>query len=230
MGRLPREHRCLRPQGHLLLPCRRPDVQAPEPADRAVTRRTLPGAHLPFLYDQVSQLHSLAERIHNAADELPLTDSVHSGVDNLDDLDDRVREVTGLITHVTTAAAFAARTVRRGRAPEADISRRTVTQLTLTVGALGHALADLGDAVAHAGALHQLAAAPRSTQRTTKIESTRALLHARIDSTRDRLNKAGGRLHQQADRLAAAPTPNRSPSTTIAIPATPASPATSRSR
>ncbi|MGQ4383579.1 hypothetical protein [Streptomyces sp. SAS_270] len=223
MKRLPREHRCLRPQGH-------PDVQAPEPADRAVTRRTLPGVRLPFPYDQVGQLHSLAERIHNAADELPLTDSVHSGVDNLDDLDDRVRDVAGLITHLTTAAAFAARTVRRGGAPEIDITRRTVAQLTLTVSALGHALADLGDAVAHAGALQQLAAAPRSTQRTTEIDSTRVLLHARIDSTRDRLNKTGGRLHQQADRLAAAPTPNRSPSTTSAITATPASPATSRSR
>lgn len=155
---------------------------------------------------------------------------MHSGVDNLDDLDDRVRDVAGLITHLTTAAAFAARTVRRGRAPETDITRRTVTQLTLTVGALGHALADLGDAVAHAGALHQLAGAPRSTQRTTEIESTRALLHARIDSTRGRLHKAGGRLHQQADRLAAAPTPTRSPSTTSAVPVTPPSPAPSRSR
>ncbi|MFJ2812221.1 hypothetical protein [Streptomyces sp. NPDC087294] len=86
-------------RGHTLLPFRRLDVQAPEPANRAVTRRTLPGVHLPFPYDQVSQLHSLAERIHNAADELPLTDSVHSGVDNLDDLDDSTRDIAGLITH-----------------------------------------------------------------------------------------------------------------------------------
>ncbi|WP_405729288.1 hypothetical protein OG885_10030 [Streptomyces sp. NBC_00028] len=160
---------------------------------------------------------------------MPLTDSVHSGVDNLDDLDDRVRDVAGLITHLTTAAAFAARTVRRGRDPETDVTRRTVAQLTLTVGALGPALADLGDAVAHAGALHQLAASPRSTQRTTAIESTRALLHARIDSARGRLNKAGGRLHQQADRLVSL-TPTRSHSTTSAVPATPYSPAPSRSR
>ncbi|NNN33051.1 hypothetical protein HLK59_22335 [Streptomyces sp. S3(2020)] len=155
---------------------------------------------------------------------------MHSGVGNLDALDDCVRDVAGLITHLTTAAAFAARTVRLGRAPETDLTRRTVAQLTLTVGALGHALAELGEAVAHAGALHQFAAAPRSTQRDTAIESTRALLHARIDSTRGRLNKAGGGLHQQADRLAAAPTPNRSPSPTSAIPVTPPSPATPRSR
>ncbi|AJE81696.1 hypothetical protein SLNWT_1320 [Streptomyces albus] len=193
-------------------------------------RRTFSGVHLSFPYDQVSQLLSLAERIHNAADELPLTDSVHSGVDNLDDLDDRVRDVAGLITHLTTAAAFAARTVRRGRGPEADITRRTVAQLTLTVGALGYALADLGEAVAHAGALHQLGSLPRSAQRATAIASARSRLCARIDSTRHRLNQAGGRLHQQADRLVAAPAPNRSPSTTSTIPVTSPRPAASRSR
>ncbi|WP_327352839.1 hypothetical protein [Streptomyces sp. NBC_01304] len=155
---------------------------------------------------------------------------MHSGADNLDDLDDRTRDVAGLITHLTTAAAFAARTVRRGRDPESDITRRTVAQLTRTVGAMGHALADLGEAVAHAGALHQLGSLPRSAQRTTAIESERSQLHARIDSTRQRLNQAGGRLHQQADRLAAAPTPSRSPSTTSTIPVTPPGPAISRSR
>ncbi|MFF3640386.1 hypothetical protein [Streptomyces sp. NPDC002564] len=128
---------------------------------------------------------------------------MHSGSDSLDDLDDRVRDVAGLITHLTTAAAFADRTLRLGRDPEVEITRLAVTQLTHTAGALGHALADLGDAVAHAGALHQFAASPRSAQRTTSMESTRALLHARIDSTRGRLNKAGARLHQAADRLAA---------------------------
>ncbi|MFD3563512.1 hypothetical protein ACFWVU_28155 [Streptomyces sp. NPDC058686] len=194
----------------------------------AVTRRTFPGVHLPFPYDQVSQLHSLAERIHSAADELPLTDSVHSGADSLDDLDDRTRDIAGLITHLTTAAAFAARTVRRGRDPESDVTRRTVVQLTLTVGALGQALADLGEAVAHAGALHQLGSLPRSAQRTAAIESERSHLHARIDNTRHRMNQASGRLHQQADRLAAAP--SRSPRTTSTIPVTPPSPATSRSR
>ncbi|MFD4257649.1 hypothetical protein ACFWR9_08455 [Streptomyces sp. NPDC058534] len=205
-------------------------MQAPEPADRAVTRRTRSGVHLPFHYDQVSQLHSLAERIHNAADELPLTDSVHSGVNNLDDLDDSTRDIAGLITHLTTVAAFGARTVRRGRDPEADITRRKVTQLTHTVGALGHALADLGEAVAHAGVLHQLAASPRSTQRNEAIESTRALLHARIDSARGRLHKSGARLHQAADRLTAPPAPSRSPSPSVTAPVPRPGPATSRTR
>ncbi|MFD4681452.1 hypothetical protein [Streptomyces sp. NPDC058461] len=136
---------------------------------------------------------------------------MYSSSDNLDDLDDRVRDIAGLITHLTTAAAFADRTLRRGHDPEAEITRLMVTQLTLTAGALGHALADLGEAVAHSGVLHQLAAAPRSAQRTTSMESTRARLTARIDSTRSRLNKAGARLHQAADRLTTTPTAPRSP-------------------
>ncbi|ELS55874.1 hypothetical protein [Streptomyces viridochromogenes] len=155
---------------------------------------------------------------------------MHSGDDNLDALDDSTRDIARLITHLTTAAAFAARTVHRARGPESNLTRRTVTQLTRTVGALGHALADLGEAVAHVGALHQLGSLPRSPQRTTAIESERSQLYARIDSTRRQLNQAGGRLHQEADRLTAPPTPNRSPRATSAIPVTPPSPATSRTR
>lgn len=143
---------------------------------------------------------------------------MYPGSDNLDDLDDRVRDIAGLLTHLTTAAAFANRTVRRGRDPEADITRLKVTQLTHTASALGHALADLGEAVAHAGVLHQLAASPRSAQRTTSMESTRARLHALIDSTRGRLNKAGARLHQAADRLTATPATPRSPRASATAP------------
>lgn len=155
---------------------------------------------------------------------------MYSGSDSLDDLDDRVRDVAGLLTHLTTAAAFADRTQRHGREPEAEINRLKVTQLTHTAGALGHALADLGDAVAHAGVLHQLAASPRSAQRTTSMESTRARLHARIDSTRGRLNKAGARLHQAADRLTATPTAPRSLRASATAPVTQPRSAASRTR
>jgi hypothetical protein len=192
--------------------------------------RARPGVHLPFYYDQVGQLHSLAERIHNAADELPLTDSMHSAKDNLDDLDDSTRDIAGLLIHLTTAAASAVRTLHRGRDPESDITRRRVTQLTLTVSALGHALADLGEAVAHAGVLHRLSSLPGSPQRTKAIESARSQLHARVDSTRRQLNQAGARHQQEADRLTAPPTSNRSPRATNTTPVNPPRPATSRTR
>ncbi|MFJ2812222.1 hypothetical protein [Streptomyces sp. NPDC087294] len=120
--------------------------------------------------------------------------------------------------------------MHRGRGPESDVTRGTVAQLTLTVGALGHALADLGEAVAHVGALRQLGSLPRSPRRTTAIESERSQLYARIDSTRRQLNQAGGRLHQEADRLTAPPTPPRSPRATGATPVPSPIPATSRIR
>ncbi|MGW7094928.1 hypothetical protein [Streptomyces sp. NPDC054874] len=172
----------------------------------------------------------MAEHIHNVAEELPLSDPVHSGVNALDDLADSSRDIAGLITHLTAAAVFAARTERRGRAPEADITRRTVTQLAHTVGALGHTMADLGEAVVHAGALNQLAASPRSTERNQDIESTRAQLRARIDRARARLHKSGARLHQAANRLVAPPAPTRSPRVSATTPATPPSAAPSRTR
>ncbi|WP_420036037.1 hypothetical protein ACN2WE_30885 [Streptomyces sp. cg28] len=192
-------------------------------------RGTRFGAHLPSIYDQVGQLHSLAERIHNAADGLPLSDSVYSGVSNLlDDLADSTRDVAGLVSHLAIAAAFTARTAPRRRGPEADTTRHTVAQLTHSVGTLGIALADLGVAVAHAGQLHEFAAAPRSMQRNQDIESTRALLYTRIDSARARLNASGARLHQAADRLTPVPALPGSLRANAASPVTP--PRASRSR
>ncbi|MGQ4484294.1 hypothetical protein ACN6LM_002622 [Streptomyces sp. SAS_281] len=204
-------------------------MHALESADRGVTRRTRSGVHLLSAHGRVGQLHSLAERIHDAADEVPLTDSVHAGVNILDDLADSSRGIAGLITHLTAATAVAART-ERGRAPEADITPRTVTQLAHTVGALGHALADLGEAVVHAGVLHQLAASGRSTRRNQDVEARQALLRARIDSARSRLHKSGALLHQAANRLAAPPTPSHSPRANATSPITTPSATPSRTR
>ncbi|MFE9407422.1 hypothetical protein ACFYN0_01260 [Streptomyces sp. NPDC006704] len=153
----------------------------------------------------MSHLHSLGERIHSAADELPLTNVAHSGSDNLDDLDESVRAVAGLFIHLTTAAAFADRTARSSRGPEGDVLRRKATGLTHTVGILGRALADLGEAVVQAGLLHQLGVLPRSPERRKAVESAHSLLDRRIDSSRRHLYEAGRQLHYGADRLTTAP-------------------------
>lgn len=153
----------------------------------------------------MSHLHGLAERIHSAAGELPLTNVAHSGSDNLDDLDESVRAVAALFTHLTTAAAFADRTARSSRGPQGDVLRHKATGLTHTVGILGRALADLGEAVVQAGLLHQLGVQPRSPERRKAMESARSLLDRRIDSSRRYLNEAGRQLHYGADRLITQP-------------------------
>lgn len=153
----------------------------------------------------MSHLHSLAERIHRAADELPLADAAYARGDSLDGLEDSVREIAGLFIHLTTAAAVADQAARTALGPEADVTRRKATGLTHTVGALGRTLANLGEAVAQAGLVHQLGVLPHSPERSKAIESARSMLARRIDSTRRHLNEAGRQLHLYADRLTTAP-------------------------
>ncbi|MFJ9033634.1 hypothetical protein ACIRQP_35050 [Streptomyces sp. NPDC102274] len=168
----------------------------------------------------MGQLHGLAERIHNVADELPLTDSRYTRSDDLDELDERVRDIAGLVTHLTTAAAFEDRSVNSGQGPSADVTRYKVAALTHTVRALAQALAHLGEAVSQAGRLHRLDALPRSAERSKAQQSARNAVNERIDSTRRDLNEAGRQLHHAANRLTARqgtttppPLPRQSPRT-----------------
>ncbi|MFF3460316.1 hypothetical protein ACFYXH_39740 [Streptomyces sp. NPDC002730] len=159
------------------------------------------GVPLSFAFDDMSHLHGLAERIHNAADDLPLTNSRYARSDNLDELDERVVDITGLFVHLATAAAFADRMARRNRGQETDVTRRKFTGLTHAAGTLGRALADLGEAVAQAGLLRQLSGLPGSPERADAARAARTTVDVRIDSARRHLNEAGRQLHHDADQL-----------------------------
>lgn len=158
----------------------------------------------------MGQLHWLAERVHSVADDLLRIDSPYTRSDDLDELDERVRDIAGLVIHTTTAAAYADRSVSSSQDSAADITRQRVAVLTHAVGALTQALAHLGEAVAHAGHLHQVDAQPRSAERNTAQQSARAAVNERIDRTRRDLNEAGRQLHHSAARLAVPP-PNSTP-------------------
>lgn len=169
----------------------------------------------------MSQLRALAERIHQAADDMPFTNARHSVSDNLDELEDRIRDIAGLIMHVTSAAAFAHRGVTSPAGAKDDAAQRRVTALTRTVGALGRAAADLGVAVAHAGLLHQAARLPGSPERAGTRQAARSALDHLLNSTRDQLYQAAHQLRLDADHLAPTPlTPQRAPAP-AAIPGAP---------
>ncbi|HET6858209.1 MAG TPA: hypothetical protein VFH94_14105, partial [Streptomyces sp.] len=128
-------------------------------------------------------------------------DATQSASDNLDALDESVREIAGLFTHVATAATYADREANGHPGQQAEATQRRVTALTHTVGTLGCALADLGEAVAHAGGLHQVARLPPSPDRVDTHRSMRSELDDRLDSARRHLNKAGRQLLTDAMRL-----------------------------
>lgn len=173
------------------------------------------GAFLISDFDGLSQLRGLAEHIHRAAEDMPLTDARHSVSDNLDELEDRLRDITRLIVHVTGAAAVADREVSSHTGTQAETTRRRATALTNTVRTLGRALADLTEAVADAGLLHHDAALSRTPGRTR--EATRSALEGRLNSARRQLNEAGRQLQLDAHQL----TP---PAITWAPAATPTAP------
>lgn len=163
--------------------------------------------HLPEAdADAPSHLRGLAERIHRAADDIPLTGTAHPVTDNLDELEDRVRDVTDLIVNVTGAAAIAHREAGSRTDAQADAVQRQVTALTHTVGALGRAFAHLGQAVAHAGHLHHDAALPRSPERAGTRAATRSVLDDQLNAARRQLHEAGRRLRLDSEQLTSRPT------------------------
>ncbi|MFE4054963.1 hypothetical protein ACFXP3_01415 [Streptomyces sp. NPDC059096] len=178
-------------------------------------------------FDAMAQLRSLAERIHRAADDMPLTGPAHTVNDNLDELEDRVRDTVGLIVHVTGAAATADREARSHPGAQAEATRRRVTALTHAVSTLGRALADLTQAVAHAGVLHQAAALPPSPALTGVRDATRLLLNTRLAGAREHLHKAGRQLQHDATQISLPITPGR-PRVPAAVPE--AAPVTPRRR
>ncbi|MCZ4101288.1 hypothetical protein G3I60_35590 [Streptomyces sp. SID13666] len=148
----------------------------------------------------MSQLRGLAERIHQAADDVPLTDARHCVSDNLDELDDRVRDIAGLIVHVTSAAAFADRETS-GPTGANDATPRRVTALTRAVGTLGRALANLSAAVAHVGDLHHVASLPRSPERARDQQVSRSAVDGRLNSAHRHLHEAARQLLLDAGQL-----------------------------
>ncbi|MDJ0464690.1 hypothetical protein [Streptomyces sp. H27-C3] len=155
----------------------------------------------------MSQLRGVAERLHRAADEMPLTGISQFPRDNLDELDESAREIAGLFIHIATAAAYADRETTGRPAQTDEATQRRVTALTRVMGTVGRALADLGEAVAHAGGLHQVARLPRSSERAKTERSLRTALDDRLDSARRHLHEAGRQLYADAERL----TPPRTP-------------------
>ncbi|MFJ7997498.1 hypothetical protein ACIQ7D_10180 [Streptomyces sp. NPDC096310] len=149
----------------------------------------------------MAQLRGLAEHIHLTADDLPLTGPVHTVSDSLDELEDRVRDIAGLIVHVTGAAAAADREARSHPGVRDDAARRRATALTHAVGTLGRALADLAEAVTQAGVLRRAAAPPSSLLLAGALDTSLSPLRTRLDSARQHLHQAGRQLQHDAAQL-----------------------------
>ncbi|MEI5100915.1 hypothetical protein RB200_23235 [Streptomyces sp. PmtG] len=187
--------------------------------------------------DQSAHLHSLAERIHQAADDLPAPQPSHSLASISEEVEDQVHVVAGIFASLAHEVAVHGRAVKRHPGtPDARAHHHKVVLMTRAAEPLGWALAKLGEAVVQIGRLHEISASPRTPERAQALSRARAALEDRLHSAHRHLTGAASNLHRDADLLVAAavdtrPAPSAAYRTRLpdALPVSPpVSPAASR--
>ncbi|MFD4476440.1 hypothetical protein ACFWPU_10050 [Streptomyces sp. NPDC058471] len=163
--------------------------------------------------EQAAHLHSLAERIHHAADDLPAPESSHSLASISEEVEDQVRVIVGVFASLAHEAAVHGRAAKRRPGTADALAHRKVALMTRVADPLGWALAKLGEAVSQIGRLHEISADPRTPERAQAIDSARAALDDRLFSAHRHLTNAAGNLHRDADLLVAAASGSRRGST-----------------
>ncbi|MGP9017636.1 hypothetical protein ACT1U9_04395 [Streptomyces sp. BR1] len=151
--------------------------------------------------EQAAHLHSLAERIHHAADDLPAPECAHSLAGISAEVEDQVRVIAGIFASLAHEAAVHGRPAKRLSGAEDSLAHRKVALLTRAADPLGWALAKLGEAVAQIGRLHEISAGPRTPEQARSIDTARAALGDRLFSAHRHLTAASGTLHRDADLL-----------------------------
>ncbi len=154
--------------------------------------------------EQAAHLHSLAERIHHAADDLPAPQPTHSLASISEDVEDQVRVIAGVFASLAHEAAVHGRAAKQHLGAADALAHRKVALMTRAADPLGWALAKLGEAVAQIGRLQEISAGPRTPERAQAIDTARAALDDRLFSAHRHLTDAAGNLHRDADLLVAA--------------------------
>ncbi|WP_435124580.1 hypothetical protein [Actinacidiphila sp. bgisy144] len=152
-------------------------------------------------YDDISEMHGLAERVHLVAEDLAVLDSPSSRCD-FDDLDRWMREIATVVAHMTTAAAHADRSLD-GALRYPAVTQNKIVALAESVRVLTQALARLGDAMAQAGLLRQLEPEAWNGQHVRARRVARDTVQGHLVRARLHLNDGGYQLHRAADRLLA---------------------------
>ncbi|MEV7196909.1 hypothetical protein AB0N81_34675 [Streptomyces sp. NPDC093510] len=151
--------------------------------------------------EQAAHLHSLAERIHHAADDLPAPEPTHSLASICEEVENQVRVIAGLFTSLASEATFHSRVVDRHPGATDPLACHKIALMTRAADPLGWALAKLGEAVAQIGHLQEISADPRTPERAKALTTARATLDSRLASAHAHLSNAASNLHRDADRL-----------------------------
>ncbi|NEB88989.1 hypothetical protein G3I43_33215 [Streptomyces anulatus] len=150
--------------------------------------------------DDSAALLSIADELHGAAAEIPISTSTGYGLGLAEDLEDQIRRLGLLLASFANTMAVHSRAPRAHGGPSAGTHRRVVMEAH-AAGAVGTALADLAEAMVQVAILQDGASVNRPAGRAGTVQSAHATLDRLFNSARRRLHHAARQLHHNADHL-----------------------------
>ncbi|MFJ4973601.1 hypothetical protein [Streptomyces sp. NPDC088755] len=178
--------------------------------------------------DDSAALLSIADELHGAAAEIPISTATGYGMGLAEDLEDQIRRLGTLLSSFANTVAVHSRTSQaHGRLPPR--THRRVVMEAHAAGAVGTALAELAEAMVQVAVLQDAPGLHHPAGRADAVRS-HAALDGLFDSARRRLHRAARQLHGSGDHLdrPSAPAPSTIPESRVA-PSPPASATARRS-
>ncbi|RST17383.1 hypothetical protein EF908_34305 [Streptomyces sp. WAC04770] len=162
--------------------------------------------------DDSAALLSIADELHGAAAEIPISTATGYGMGLAEDLEDQIRRLATLLSSFANSVAVHSRMPRAHGRPPPRTHRRVVMEAH-AAGAVGTALAELAEAMVQVAVLQDAPGLHHPAGHADTVRSAHAALDGLFDSARRRLHHAARQLHSSADHLdrPSAPAPSTIP-------------------
>lgn len=180
-----------------------------------------------YSLDDTAALLSIAEDMHAAAAEIPISTPTAYGSWLAEDLEDQIRRLGTLLSSFANTVAVHSRTPRAHGRPPPRTHRRVVMEAH-AAGAVGTALAELAEAMVQVAVLQDAPGLYHPAGRADAVRSAHAALDGLFDSARRRLHNAARQLRRSADHLDRPSAQAPSTTTEPRVPPSPPASATAR--
>ncbi|MFD4123917.1 hypothetical protein ACFXKK_02665 [Streptomyces globisporus] len=167
--------------------------------------------------DDSAALLSIADELHGAAAEIPISTATGYGTGLAEDLEDQIRRLATLLSSFAHTVAVHSRTPRAHGRPPPKTHRRVVMEAH-AARAVGTALSELAEAMVQVAVLQDTPGLYHPGGRAEAVRSAHTALDGLFNSARRRLHHAARQLHGSADHLdrPSAPAPSTIPESRVA--------------
>ncbi|WP_435285421.1 hypothetical protein [Streptomyces bacillaris] len=177
--------------------------------------------------DDSAALLSIADELHGAAAEIPISTATGYGIGLAEDLEDQIRRLGLLLASFANTVAVESRAPRTQGGPPARAHRRVIMEAH-AAGSVGKALADLAEAMVQVAILQDRPSLYHPAGRADTLRSAHTALDRLFNSAQNRLHHAGHQLQRSADHLYRPVAPVTSNTTEPRVPPRPPTSATGR--